>query len=331
MPKAPVCPPNPTTQQSSDYQKALADWQQKSAEASLEYMKAWQAYESSMPVLVRFGEIFIIHLGFLAGIWVLWALFRAVGTARPITPIQRPPTCEFCGYNLIATPAESRCPECGTLVTASLGPNVRPGPAWERRRELGIFRAWWESESLPTVAPARFGRTVRVCSADTAHRLFLVGHLPIIGVVTGVATVLSCLAVSQIPPWQDEDGIILWGVAPMFGITCASVGLALAMLAAALVGTIHTLINKRNLLPASVRIGSYLAGCLTVWACVSAAWCILTFHLINARFFNAWRQPYGLDPELLAFCFWAGPTLLGFLVYLVLLWKATASTRYANR
>ena len=41
-------------------------------------------------------------------------LFRSVGT-RPAVPImERPPTCEFCGYNLTGTAIDGRCPECGT-------------------------------------------------------------------------------------------------------------------------------------------------------------------------------------------------------------------------
>lgn len=332
MPPAPVCPPNPTAQQSANYQKALNDWQQQSIEANQKYMNAWQAYYARMPFLIRYGEIFVAQAGFLAGVWVLWALFRAVGTARPTPPVHRPPLCEFCGYNLVATPSDSRCPECGELVAGSVGPDARPGAPWEHRRERGLFRAWWASELQPVLAPARFGRTVQVCSSSTAHRLFLAGHMPVIFAVTATATVLSCQAVSPRSVWEDEDGLILWGIAPMFGVLSACVCLALAMLTAALVGMIYTLTQGRNLLPATVQIGSYLAGCLTLWACGSAAWSVLTALLVNAGRFRAWRQPYGLDPDLLAFCFWVGPTGLGFfLIYVIPLWKATASTRYANK
>ncbi|HOW73197.1 MAG TPA: hypothetical protein PKY77_21580 [Phycisphaerae bacterium] len=329
-PAAPTPPLNPTTQQSNDYQKAFADWQKQVNDTSRQYTEAWRTYHQSRPFLIRYGEVFVVQIGFFVGVWVLWALFRAVGAARPIAPIQRPPTCEFCGYNLVATPSNSRCPECGELVAASLGPSVRPGPAWERRQDLGTLRAWWETESQPILSPGRFGRTVRVCSLNMAHRLFLVGHLPIVFVAAGAATVLSSLAMSSGSLWEEDDGIILWGVAPMLGITSAAACLALAMLAAAFVGLIHTLHQKRNLLPATAKIGSYLAGYLTLWVCFASAWCVLTCMLIKARVFNVWRRPYGIPEEFLAFSFWAGPTLAGFLVYVVLLWKATSSTRHAN-
>ena len=54
------------------------------------------------PWYVAHTEACIVQAGFIAALWLLWGLFRAVGASRPTPPIERPPMCDVCGYNLPA-------------------------------------------------------------------------------------------------------------------------------------------------------------------------------------------------------------------------------------
>ncbi len=67
-------------------------------------------------------------------VWTFAALVRVVrldyrGPADGPEP--HDPWCDACGYNLIATDAAGRCPECGRPVVESTGAHTRPPTAWE--------------------------------------------------------------------------------------------------------------------------------------------------------------------------------------------------------
>ncbi len=106
-----------------------------------EYNAAQTAYSqkfwSERPWYVARDEELIGIACIGLGVWVLWALLRAVGAPRPLARIEHPPMCEWCGYNLTLTPLEARCPECGQPVNDSLGPQARPGTPWEHTTTAG--------------------------------------------------------------------------------------------------------------------------------------------------------------------------------------------------
>ncbi|HEY7119111.1 MAG TPA: hypothetical protein VH475_21150 [Tepidisphaeraceae bacterium] len=71
--------------------------------------------------------------------------------------------CPNCGYNLRGT-ASDRCPECGVEIDRAKLAHSRI--AWEHRRSIGRFRAYWRTVAVFTFRPAR---TVRG-SAAVAYR-----------------------------------------------------------------------------------------------------------------------------------------------------------------
>ena len=76
------------------------------------------------PWWIRNDEVIIGYIAVGVSLWFLWALFRAAGVPRKGLVAARPPTCEYCGYNLTGTPIEGRCPECGVPAVMSLGPDA---------------------------------------------------------------------------------------------------------------------------------------------------------------------------------------------------------------
>ncbi len=92
--------------------------------------------------------------------------------------------CETCGYDLIGTARDGRCPECGRAVAESL-PQHREGTAWQR--SPGLF-SWALTCKRVLVGPTReFGRMslARGCTGMLAVNLFLAGAL-IVAPWTGV-------------------------------------------------------------------------------------------------------------------------------------------------
>src|SRR6185437_7292348 len=77
---------------------------------------------------------------------ILWAFAALVIAVRRDyrTPSDMPqphdPTCDDCGYNLVAANLHGRCPECGKPVIESIGPDIRPVTAWERNPSLLNFK-----------------------------------------------------------------------------------------------------------------------------------------------------------------------------------------------
>jgi hypothetical protein len=97
------------------------------------------------------------------------------------------PLCEFCGYNLHATPFDSRCPECGEPASHSLLPTRRCND-WEVGR-LGYWRSLGHLMNDPT----KFFRTIRTREQFTVARRFLV-------LSTAVSSLLfACVLVAGAP------------------------------------------------------------------------------------------------------------------------------------
>lgn len=326
---------SPTAQQIEEHNKAINEWQE-------QYSRLWQRAWRHRPWYLRYGEEISAYSCFLAGVWLLWILLRAVGARRNIPLIPRPPTCEFCGYNLLVTPMDSRCPECGEPVLRSLNPDVRLGTPWEHRRDFGFLKAWWRCSVDAVFRPKAIGQQIRLVTPGTAHRWFLVTYLPIFFVI-GYALIFGmALGVKWVTGDNQEilnaEFLLLAG--PAFGYINGISVLAILLLAAGLVGMYYRIFEKRNLLSGTIQAACYLNAYIVFWSIINAIasiaavtlswWLWRPYQTTASSTMPASTAPRP-DYDFLLFLGWLGVNLICFGVYLWLIARITAAARYANK
>ncbi|HSW45273.1 MAG TPA: hypothetical protein VLM89_06855 [Phycisphaerae bacterium] len=332
-PSFPTRPSGPaaTSQAWRDYQAEVQEHIKKQQEAAVQSQRAWQARTHNKPLFLKFGPALICLIGIGCAFWIVGAVLRAAGVRRPAPAINRPPTCEFCGYNLIGTAAESRCPECGRAVVESLGADVRPGTAWDRRHSIGPLKAWWRCGFDAVFRPQRLGRQLKVSAQVHDHRLFMAAHLPVIFVLGGLGAMFCALIL-----WKSDNVIahfteFLLLLPALIGGMAAMTILAVVGLAAGLVGLVYSLRNGRNLMPATIQMGCYLGGYLTVWTAFGAALAVAAFWAEQANLIEAWARRQRADESFLLFLMWLLPNVLFLGGFFVLVRRGTAGAQHANR
>jgi hypothetical protein len=336
IPPAPSPPSTapPGSQAWTDYQKAFQEHQKQSQALWNEYGRqwrlAWNAYRGQQPWYVRYADVFHFYTSAIASLWFLWALLRAMGTRVGVVPPQRPPMCEFCGYNLSVTPINSRCPECGAAVMDSLGPEVRPGIPCERWRELGRVRAAWRSLWYVAVRPARLGRQTRLRPTRAAWKGILLAGLVAIFLFSGAGFMLI-YAIEGLHYGRDFDWEALWIGVVGSGLFAAVCGLLWSGLAATLVAVVERLRFGRNLLPVAMQNAACLGGLLSISVLISALILAGTLHLMRIGFYNRIAQALAMWEGEITVYVWLIPSVVMLLLYFVPLYRATASARYANR
>jgi hypothetical protein len=325
----PTLPPNatPGSKTWQDYQDALKEYQQGMQDYSRNWQRTYQQWRRSQPFVVRHAEDLVCWLCIAGSVWILWALFRATGARRAVPPIQRPPMCEFCGYNLTGTAIDGRCPECGVPAIDSLGPDVRPGTGWERG---GGLIAWCRCIVDAFIHPARLGRFIQVTTQPRRHRWCCWPLLLSICAVGAGAPLLMYRLTEHRNPMEYEPEVVTI-VSPILGATSAAGFLMILMLVAAVVGMIQTWQNKRNLLPAAAQMASYLILPLVFWAIFTAAWISLIVFGVTEHWFREWAQARFIDEGFLAFVLILLPQPLWLLSLFIPLWKGTSAARHANR
>ena len=288
----------------------------------------WYPWEH--PWYVEYSAPIIVQTAFIAALWLMWGLFRAVRTSRHIPPIERPPICDVCGYNLTTMSMESRCPECGEAVETSLGPAARPGTVWQRRGELGRWAAWWQCSVAALFRTRKLGRQLRVVSPGTDHRRFFALHLPVVFCIGAVGIATFALFEDGVGMFVDEPAVVLM-IMSMFGCAYVVGAVAFANLAAVVVGIVESLRCRRNLLPAAIQIACYLGVYLTAWALFAAVSGVAIVVLGEAYWFHALESLSGIYRDDLVGFTWLLPNAACGIWYFVLVARGTAATRYANR
>lgn len=329
----PVRPTNPSApnlpaseQQLDDYETALAQHAREVARFQL----ARDRWRASQTWYIRDWGVVIVVLSFVSAMWVLFAFLRGVGAPRDVAPVDRPPMCDICGYNLSTIPMNSRCPECGESVIASLGPDVRPGAIWQHRRKMGAVQAWRRCAIEAIVAATALGRRLQLRSPGTDHRRFVLLHLPIIFVL-GVAGLLTILVIEGGVDELREEPVIVLGVSACIGSSCVLGALGVILFTAGLVGTVQSLRHKRNLLPGSMQVASYLTGYLSAWAAFGAVTGAAVLSMENAGWFRLAQDVTGIYRDMLVSMTLFLPNLVCGLYYVILVVRGTVATRYANR
>ena len=334
-PSLPTAPSDNSEQAWRDYRAAREacnkEYNKKQQEALEQQRKAWQEWKRNKPLFIRYGPVAITWIGVVCVVWILWALLQAAVVRRPAPPIVHPPICEFCGYNLTATPIESRCPECGQLAIDSLGPEVRTGTAWDHAKRGGRLSAWLRCGVNAICRPRQFGRQIRIGPQTHRHRWFLATHLPLI-FLFGALGAAGCILYEwhRRPGSADEPEILGW-IPPIFGGLSVLTVLAIAGLAAGFVGLMYSLKNERNLLPASMQMACYLGLYITAWTAFSSALSVVLYFLASGDKLRPLSKWLNTDPGFLIFCAWVLPSLTFLACYAALVWRGTGAAQYANR
>ena len=290
---------------------------------------SWDQWEATQPWYLRHDEEMIIVALTAAGMWLVWAMLRAVGAERRTPPVARPPTCEGCGYNLTGAAFEGRCAECGEAVAASLGPDVRRGTAWDRRGEVGALAAWWYCTVYPITQPNWFARQIRVTAPVAGHRMLLAGHLACVFVVASLGMTLFWI-VEWGPANTVLDGSEFFAASMSAGVFSVGFGLATVLVAAWLVGLRHVIWGRRNLMSASMQIAAYLGGYLVLWAVWAAVSGVGVVYLEPAGYYYL-NSSRWYDQDFVDFLIWLVPNVMLSIGFFVLVARGTAGARYANR
>ena len=127
---------------------------------------------------------------------LVWVGVAVRGTRRAAPPIELPPRCEECGYDLRHQPDDGRCPECGLAVAESLTPNLRrTGCAWENRRNP---IAWLASSWEALIRPRRFHGALKLHPSDATMRGFAAWNYVAVA-ITAVACILVWITMAPAP------------------------------------------------------------------------------------------------------------------------------------
>lgn len=344
MPTAPTMPspppPNsgPNSQAARDYAAAMKDYmaaqaryQQEMAAWNAEYQRAWQEHRRNRPFMARYGYVIAMNLGIVTGVWVLAALLRGLAS-RPVAVVERPPICEACGYNLTGTAREGRCPECGRRVEESLLPEVRPGTAWERRREQGTVRAYLRTLADTLVLPSAPGEKMQVFAFRNDAWRILALHLSLAFVIgaAGVSTMFWIEIGGNAQgfiEYQEVFGV----VAPLASAMATSAGFG--WLCACAVGVAATCQPRveRNLANAAARVGAHHSAFLVFWMTLAALEGMLFFELEREKILTPISKALRIDEFVLVFASIIGLHIAMAGWFLLLIWKGTTAARFANR
>jgi len=335
----PAYPGSPAAPRASDYadqpayDKALADYntqmQQYNA-ATAAYWPNYYAWKQTKPWYLRDFQVFIVLAAFVGALWYVWLLLRGMTAPRPVVPIVRPPLCERCGYNLTAAAFESRCSECGVPVAESLGSDVRPGPPWERRGDIGWVRAYTRTAWCAMKRPSEFGRSLRVGFAGRDHRRFAAIHYPVFFLVGTGAMVVGALTQVDADE-RAREWHVFCAVALIFGVACMLGGILFGQFGALLVGFSQSVGTRRNLLPIAHQVSCYLSSFLVCWEVFGAFMAFFVVKLGSTGCFSWLASTTGIADDLWAFVTWAIPNALWGIAFLVFVSQATVAARFANK
>ncbi len=267
------------------------------------------------------------------GLWQLWIILRALTHDPPAEMSRWPARCMKCGYQLLGLRPDQSCPECGNLVGPSLDPTTRPGldkpagPIW-----------WLKRSTLSGIQPTKLGQNLHTLCPDLGHRRCLsytiIGQM--IGSFLGVAVIYIVLVCVE--SWHREGfhfdfeemmyGTMLAG--SIIGGMLVAATIATAGFGASLIGCFEGWRNGRNLMPAAIRAACYQSGFMVFWAFVCHVNLTLFIILIELGVLWDFSQQYNISMDLILFLWLGGILLLGLLIYLIQIARATHAARHAN-
>lgn len=323
FPTMPVQPPG--------IKQNTPQWDQYIADVQAYYEEMGQIHSqrrAEQPWFIRSAEALVGVSCFTLGCCFVGSLLRAVGVARSTSPIARQPLCEACGYDLTTMPLESRCPECGETVGASLGAEARPGPPWVDPR-LNRAARWMRTWKGAVFTPKALGRTIRTVAPGTAHRSFLFLHLPLVFFIGAVTPLLAYRAVEGHYPTSDVQEFYF--VLPAGGILCVVGVMAMSLKFAAWTGWYFWWRDRRNLLSAAIQATCYLTPFLVAWEICGGAAGILAMWLSQHPDAFPLLKSLPIHRDTVLWNAWMILNLIWLAIYIQLIRRIVAEARYANK
>ncbi len=280
------------------------------------------------PWLARWQPAICVGSAGVAGLWMLWAFLRFVGAWRPSSAEPRPPTCEWCGYNLTHVPTDGRCSECGKPAEASLGEHIRTGPAWTRRRSGGRLAAWWDTLWCVMIAPGEFGRQLKLDPESDDHRALVAWHIPASFLLGALG---ACCMLATVGGWSGFTEHVPEVIAATLVLGCLTVTTIVTIIAltSSAVGIAFHYLDRRNLMSVSIQAASCLSTYVVAWSAVAHGMVVLLSA--THRTLRQLAILIGVDPDTLIMLAWCVPNLVLLVGYFSLVARATAAARYANR
>lgn len=294
-------------------------------------MEDWEEWQRTKPWFLRYGPVFIYMIGLGLFVWMFWALIRGIATPRPVAALARDPMCEFCGYSLVMMKMDGRCPECGVEVARSLGEDLRPGTAWDRRASIGAFRAYWRTLRQAIFRPVEFGRSLPVHRTDTwRHGSVFAIHVAVLLVLSGLQTFGMMFLIempSGLGPFGDRPWMLLGG---LWSASWTVLLYVLLMQVWAVGVTLWYRVTAQRNLGRVAMAASCYAMVLPVLLMVFGGLSSLVIWFFNPHYFrSATGMAMNEWQSVLALVAWI-PTVVIAVVYMMIVGKAPGGARWAN-
>lgn len=270
----------------------------------------------------------------LACLWSLRVVLCALD-CQPARPYCLwPARCAQCGYQLTGLSRDRGCPECGLALNRTLDRHTRPG------MDGPGGAPWWINRTYRSVRrPTALGGAMHVLSPDHGYKrclTFTIATLMLLSIpaMSGIYAIVE--TVNRLGGYGygsfewDEFAFVSLIVGLWMGLLLTGTMMATLLVGSGIAGMLEGWRSGRNLMPAAVRAACYLSGFTVFWAIIF--WLDLVFFIIimELELLKPIVMKYNIAEQDLVMVWQGGVILLGIVIYLTLLGKATRAARYAN-
>jgi len=299
-------------------------------EATGAYWAEYGSWRRAKPWYIRDFQVLVMSAVAVGLLWYVLTLLRALSAPRAVAPVDRPPLCDRCGYNLTAAEIDGRCPECGVPVVVSLGSHVRPGAPWVHRGRIGAVRAFADTAWSAMRHPTEFGRILQAGHARRDDLRFAGCLYPVIFLVGALMIVISMAAQMDADEFMENLHFVCT-MPVIFGIMCVIGAIGFCLFGALLAGVGQSTGTGRNLLPIASQMSFYLIGFLTMWEIFGGVTSLIAAWLEHIGIFEWLESTIGFDEGFWAFVAWSIPNAVWAVAFLVFVSQATVAARFANK
>jgi hypothetical protein len=283
-------------------------------------------------IAYRFGQSFfdivssLMLLLFGLGLWGFAALVKAAGADyRGPGEYPRPgdPTCEYCGYDLVAADPAGRCPECGHAVAESLGGGVRLTTPWEAHPSVfhfaGIARQLW----LIVRRPRKLFQSMPTRDGQLAARRWLMMSFAMLA-TAGFFIVPTLYPCNIIPTWTPA--IISGGL--MMGLVWGLLGLMMVGIETGGVAMVSRMKGHPVPLAAAAKVTAYSAPLLLVWILLGGVQLVAFLYAWDHNYFRTYSIR---TQQLIVAVSLAVAQIGGILWFEITVYRGIWAVRFANK